>query len=278
MDVSVVPVLVVLLVLISASLFDLRKREVPDIHWWIIGIVGVVSMIAFNELGPMQWLMVAGTVLILLDMLVDVDFNATITVIKYAAITALFAVPVILSHDDPLTQQFAVIPVCYAIFYLLYLTGVLKGGADAKCLIAMGIAFQRYPAIVDTLIPVPEKVELIIAYPIALLFHAALFSLATIVYVTAVKIRNSEPLGIKSVSVYRMPLAKAKNSHVWLKEDIVDGRITDVPEADGEAYGRLEKYGVKTVKVSVIIPFIVPITAAYVFMLTVGNILFIPFM
>lgn len=277
MDATVVPIVIVLLTLISASIFDLKTREVPDAHWWIIGITGIVSMAAFNKLEPVHWLMVVGAALILLDILVDIELKKILTAAKYIAIAALFIVPIIVSPNNPVTQQFIVIPVCFAIFYILYITGILKGGADAKCLIVMGIAFQRYPEIISTLIPVPGKVELIIAYPLALLFHAALFSMVILIYIIVKKVKNSEPLRFGSLTTYKMPLSKAEKSHVWLKQDVVNGTVTDVDEADEGAYERLRKRGVKEVRVSMIIPFIAPITVAYVFMLTVGNLLFLPF-
>ncbi len=274
MDLTAIPIIIVLATLISASIFDLKKREVPDVHWWVIGIVGIVSMMIFNDFEPIQYLMVIGSVLILIDILVDL--NKKLTIINYVAIAFLFIIPILFSFDSALTQQFAVIPICYLIFYFFYLTGMLKGGADAKCLIVMAIAFQKYPQLFETIIPIPKNMELIVAYPISLLFHAALFSMLSIFYIIFMKIKNSD--SFKNITTYKMPIENAKKSHVWLKQDVIDRCIIDVPEADAEAYERLEKFGVKNVKVSMIIPFIVPITLAYIFMLTIGNILFIPFM
>ncbi len=274
-----IPVIIVLLVLVSASYFDLRYREIPDIHWWIIGITGIVFMCIHDGMGFQHWMMIIGTAMILLEIMVDMNRTVFLSVMYYLLMAVLFIYPIATMFDDQIIRQFTVVPVCFILFYVMYLSGILKGGADAKCLITIAMVFQTYPYLVDTLIPVPDfDTELLFAYPVVLLFHAALLSLLALLWIIIRKMRNGDHLDILTVTMLRMPIKKARRSHVWPKEDVINGTVMRVNETDCGAYDRLESAGRKDVLVSVIIPFIVPITVAYIFMLFIGSILFIPFM
>ena len=73
-----------------------------------------------------------------------------------------------------------------------------------------------------------------------------------------------------------MPIEKAKVSKVWSMEDIVDGEsvITTSAIEDDEIWKRLEDGGRTEIWVTAIIPFLIPITIAFIIMVTVGFPLF----
>ena len=90
--------------------------------------------------------------------------------------------------------------------------------------------------------------------------------------------RKEDPVQMITLSCYRMGIDDARKSHVWSKQDVVDGMIVNVKGvADDGAYDRLEAIGAKDVWVTPIIPFMIPILAAVVFILTIGSLLNIPF-
>ena len=276
-------IVITIAVMLSASYFDWRYREVSDIHWWVLGLSGI-ALTAISLMGDMrlEWaMMLMGSVMILFFILFDVELSRAVTIIYTIAMAVMFICPVITAFDDQTVRCLLVIPVCFVIFYLMYMLGVLRGGADAKCLMVMAMMFQTYPEIWDLpLIANPSlDIQCILSFPIAVLFHAALFSFAWLFWTVIRKIyRRDDPVEMYTLSWYRMSIDEARRSHVWPKQDAVGGTIVNVkgiPE-DG-ALDRLEAAGAKDVWVTPIIPFMVPIAVAIAFVLTIGSLLNIPF-
>ena len=277
-----VSIAVTVLVMLSASYFDWRYREVPDFHWWILGISGLaLTAASFGDISTNVLMVLIGSALILLLILLDIDVPAIAELIVFLIMAALFIYPAVTAFDDPNVKRMLVIPACCLIFYVLFATGILKGGADTKCLMTMSMMFQTYPVFLGMpLIALPSfNVQLIFSFPIAVLFHAALFSFAWLFWTVLRKIyRKEDPVQMITLSCYRMSIKDARRSHVWSKQDVVNGMIVNVRGvADEGAYDRLEAIGAKDVWVTPIIPFMIPIFMAVIFILTIGSLLNIPF-
>ena len=277
-----VGIAVTLLIMLSASYFDWRYREVPDFHWWILGISGLtLTAVSFSDIGPNILMMLIGSALILVLILLDIDVPAIADVIIFLITAAMFIYPASTAFDDPNVRRMLVIPVCCLLFYILFALGILKGGADAKCLMTMAMMLQTYPEFSGMpLIALPPfDVQLIFSFPIAVLFHAALFSFAWLFWTVIRKIyRRDDPVTMYTLSWYRMSIDEARRSHVWPKQDAVGGMVVNVSGIPDEgALDRLEAAGAKDVWVTPIIPFMIPIALAMVFVITVGSLLNIPF-
>ena len=277
-----VSIALTVLVMSSASYFDWRYREVPDLHWWILGISGLaLTAVSFGDMSINILMMLVGSALILLLILLDIDVPAIVEWVILLIMAALFIYPAATAFDDPNVRRMLVIPACCLLFYVLFAFGILKGGADAKCLMTMAMMFQTYPEFLGMpLIALPAfNVQLIFSFPIAVLFHAALFSFAWLFWTVIRKIyRREDPVQMITLSCYRMSIEDARRSHVWSKQDVVDGMIVNVRGvADEGAYDRLEAIGAKDVWVTPIIPFMIPIFMAVTFILTIGSLLNIPF-
>ena len=269
-------------VMLSASYFDWRYREVPDIHWWVLGLSGLaLTAASLDGLTIGTGMMLLGSLMILLFILLDVEISRMVSLLYIAVMAALFIIPAVTAFDDQSVRRLLAIPVCFVIFYVMFAAGILRGGADAKCLMVMAMMFQTYPSVGGLpLIPIPSfDIQCVLSFPIAVLFHAALFSFAWLFWTVIRKIyRKDDPVEMYTLSWYRMSIDEARGSHVWPKQDAVGGVIVNVrgiPE-DG-ALDRLEAAGAKDVWVTPIIPFMVPIAAAVVFIVTVGSLLNIPF-
>ena len=276
-------IIITILVMVSASYFDWRSRTVPDVHWWVLGLSGIaLTAVSLADGMRIEWaMMLAGAFLILLFILLDVDTAPIVDIIAILAMAVLFIYPAVTSFDDPTVKRLLVIPVCFVIFYILFSVGILRGGADAKCLMVMGMMFQICPEILGMpLIALPSfDIQVIFSFPIAVLFHAALFSFAWLFWTVIRKIyRRTDPVQMYTLSWYRMSIDEARRSHVWPKQDAVGGMIVNVKGIpDDGALDRLEAAGAKDVWVTPIIPFMVPILAAVLFIITVGSLLNIPF-
>ena len=278
-----VGIIITTAVMLSASYFDWKHREVPDIHWWVLGLSGLIlTAISLSDFKNIQIaMMLIGPVMILFFILFDAE-PAPIVTLAYCIIMAvMFIYPVVTAFDDPAVKRLLVIPICFVLFYLMYMFGVLRGGADAKCLMVLAMMFQTYPEMGDLpIIAIPSlNIQVIFSFPIAILFHAAVFSFAWLFWTVIRKIyRKDDPVEMYTLSWYKMSIDEARRSHVWPKQDAVGDMIVNVrgiPE-DG-ALDRLEAAGAKEVWVTPIIPFMVPITAAIVFVLIIGSLLNIPF-
>ena len=270
-------------VMLSASYFDWRYREVPDIHWWVLGISGIIltAVSLSDSMDTKTVMMLIGSAMILLYILFDIELAPIMTAVYCIIMAAMFIYPAVVSFDDPVVRRLLVIPICFVLFYLMFMFGVLRGGADAKCLMVLAMVFQTYPVIGDLpVIGIPSlNIQVIFSFPIAILFHAALFSFAWLFWTVIRKIyRKTDPVEMYSLSWYRMSIDEARRSHVWPKQDAVGGMIVNVRGIpDDGALDRLEAAGAKDVWVTPIIPFMVPITVAIIFVLTIGSLLNIPF-
>ena len=280
--VTIATIAVTLVLMFIACYFDWRCREIPNTVWAILGAAGLIlTAISIDHWDIRYIMMLAGSVMILIDILWDVDRPRWMSISYYIIMLVLFLYPMLSAFDDPVVKRLSVIPFCFVIFYLLFLLGVVRGGADAKCLMVLGMAFQIYPTVGDIpLIHIPSgDISLIIAFPISILFHAALFSFVWLFWVIIKKMyRKKDPIEMYTLSWYKMSIAEARRSFVWPKQDVVNGMIVNVkgiPE-DG-ALDRLEQAGAKDVWVTPMIPFMIPITVALVFVIFIGNLLFIPF-
>jgi preflagellin peptidase FlaK len=279
---GIAALLITVPVLVSASLSDWKEREVSDIHWLILGVTGLVLFTSYSlyENGfRWEYLCLAlATVMILMDILWDKEWNP---IIFYPIMALLFIVPLYSNIDDPLNRIWATIPVCYLIFMGMYVFGIVRGGADAKCIITLSIMFPLYPSFSGLpLIPVSGDAASDIFVPaISILFLAAIFSLTLVFYFMVVNIKNGDR-GRHFLSGYRLPVDVAERSKVWPVEDVVEGeivpaRISNSDDELPEIYARLKEFGAEKVWVTPMIPFIIPLCAATVFILMIGNPIFL---
>jgi preflagellin peptidase FlaK len=269
-------------VLVSASLSDWRKTEISDAHWIILGVIGLMMFVSYSVYltGP-RWeyaCLTAGTALILLDIFWEKEFNP---ILFYPLLALLFVVPLYGNMQEDVFRAWASVPLCYLIFLGMYFMGIVRGGADTKCLIVLSVMFPIYPRFFGApLIGIPDPVGQIFVFSVSVLFIAAMAAIPAVVYFAA---RNAREDGFsrRMFSGYRMPVSQAENAHVWPLDDIVDGEpiAIKIPKEDeiADIYLRLKEAGHETVWVTPMIPFVIMITAATAVVALIGNPLFLIF-
>jgi len=275
----IIAVIVMVIVMISASFSDWKKREVSDIHWLILGITGIIifTVFAVKDSGfKWQYLcLAAGSVLILVDILWEREGHV---LSFYLLMAILFAVAIFYDINDPIIVAWASVPACYIIFMGMYIFGIVRGGADAKCLITLSMLFPMYPAFSSfPLISVPSgQISQIFVFSISVLFFAAMLTGLTCIYFVLVNVKNGDKCR-RMLLGYKMDLEKAKVSHVWPIEDFVEGKLVPcgIPENEQEVFVRLTESGCKRVWITPMIPFIIPMTISAIFIAFIGNPLFL---
>ena len=279
-SITVLVVFLILATLLSASVFDWKYREIPDWHWAIMFVVGIILSIAKvidSGLGPVGLLMPICVALIAFDCLYDREPPIMMDMTIYIAIAILAIVPFVMIGGD-VGRTFISIPITYAAMNVLYYTGLVRGGADAKSIIAIASVFPTYPEILGMpIIDVPSGIESQVFTPACAVLTMAL--VLSLLYGVFNFIRNliaGNTVMPQMIIGTMMPIEKAKVSKVWSMEDIVDGEsaITTSAIEDDEIWKRLEDGGRTEIWVTAIIPFLIPITIAFIIMVTVGFPLF----
>lgn len=255
---------VVIAVMTSAALHDHRTREVPDIHWSVLCVASVVIMLPDSPSAS------AGMALLSLYMLSPKVVGARAAVVLGTSL-CMFATACVL--DPGSASVYLGIPAMFLLSLAFYASGLLKGGADAKACMALSMAVPAYPGF--QLLWQPVYPEAYLMPPsMAVLLTALAASLAPMV---PILVRNiaSGYRGRGMATTYVLPLEVATRSHVWILDDAVDGRlVTTGPSDDAERPSRLRAAGVDRVRVTPMIPFLVPLSLSTAIVLFLGN----PFM
>lgn len=272
--------IVTMAILISASISDWKEREVSDIHWVLLGIIGLAMFTSYSvHMTGFRWeyvCLAAGTAMILMDILWNKEFNP---LLFYLTMALLFVVPLCQNMSDDIFRAWASVPLCYLIYAGMYVLNIVRGGADVKCLITLSIMFPVYPVFFGLpAINVPDTAfSQIFVCSISVLFFAALMVIPIVVYFI---VRNAKDgISGRMASGYRMSVSQAENSDVWPLEDIIDGEPARIKipkeEEIKDIYGRFREAGYEEIWVTPMIPFIVLITIATAALIILGNPLFI---
>jgi Archaeal Peptidase A24 C-terminus Type II. len=269
----------VLAVLLYASVSDVRSREVTDNCWRMLGAFGLCCMTysAFSE--GMRWeyvMMIIGAAMILLDILTGV-MDGKFGKIFRVLMLLMFVIPLAVSFDDMLVKQFFMIFATFVMFIGMFFTGIIKGGADVKCLIVISMIFFSYPSFsVFPLIASPgPSYEIIFQFSLMVLLFAALFSLSTVFYVMSKNLKNNDG-SKKGYMGFMMNIDEAMSSHVWPLQYVSEGNVvTTWKTQDLSVLDDLRAAGEEKVLVTPMVPFLVPMTVAVILLVLIGNPYFI---
>ena len=273
----------------SASIADWRKREVSDAHWAAMGIAGLallaVQIVQDNVdltyllfLLPMAWFF--------FDMLVERRgmFEEGINPLPIGLYLGSFVIlAYLLSQfwNDEYMWQLMVIPILFVLIYFMYQFNIVKGGADAKALMAIALLIPRYPILGPfPLIQVTQNVtQYIMPFAILVLFNAALLTLVVPVVMLFYNLYRRDVRFPAMLFGYKMDLPDARKKFVWPMEYMKDGVLkmsvfVKSDDSTEEQIDELEAAGMTKLWVTPKIPFLIPITASILFSAIVGNIIF----
>lgn len=240
--------------LVSAALSDLRSREASDLHWYAVCAMGILTTIALVMPDrPSIAVTRAMGIAILTVYMLSQRIIGSLEPIFLVIGSALFLIPGAFEGDWSGLR--ALLP--FLLFLLMYTAGVIRGGADAKALMSLALTLPS-----TCMLPLGSggPTTLPLVFPIALL--ALLMSLLFCIPVLSASIRQ----GCPSATCYRIPIDRVRTAHVWPVEDVVDGIIVEdagLNDAEGRI-SRLRDAGATDVLVTPMVPFLVPLCAAFI--------------
>ncbi|HSV42441.1 MAG TPA: A24 family peptidase C-terminal domain-containing protein [Methanomassiliicoccales archaeon] len=287
----IVRIALALIILSMASYSDWRTRMASDMYWVAMGGAGLAllaSYIITAGIDPLYLLFLIPIGWFFLDMLWDrEDVQGPLRflpMVMYVASLATTAFIVYLFWGQSFFWELVSIPVMFVIYYLLYIVDIIKGGANAKALMALSLLVPMYPVIGPfPLVALPSELsQYVMPFSLLTLFYGALLTLAIPLVFLVRNLRSGDRRFPTMLFGVKMDLADAKKKFVWPMEYVEDGelRISNMPrgpESLDEHYAMLEAQGLVRIWVTPKIPMIIPLTAGVAVAAIVGNLMFILF-
>lgn len=273
-------------VMVAASLSDWRSRTASDVHWYVMGLGG--SLLFGGQLveegAPWPYLACLALItLVFLDLLHDrrgmFEEGMNLPPLLLYVLTVLAFGYLSLEHfGEGRYWTMLSIPLLIVFFFVMYQLDVIKGGADAKSLIALSLVFPIYPLVAG--LPVLELNDpaalTILPFPVLVLFNAAILTLLVPAGMLVVNLMRRDVRFPLMLFGTRMSVDEAKEKHVWPMERVMDGKVRTVlfPRSDEDVdWDALRQAGVERPWVTPKVPFLIPLTLAVPFSLLFGNLL-----
>ncbi len=186
-EVTWVRIALALAIMVAASVSDWRSRTASDVHWYIMGAGGSLLFgVQLLDDGA-SWIFLVCLVLITLvfvDLLRDrrgmFEDGVNFAPLLLYVLTLLAFGYLSLEHfGEGRYWTMISIPLLIVFFFVMYQLNVIKGGADAKALIALSLVFPVYPELAG--LPVLELNDpaalTMLPFPVLVLFNGAILTL-----------------------------------------------------------------------------------------------------
>ncbi len=289
--ISIIALLGAATILGYASILDIRTRQVPNRFWIFLSLLGITLILLRIKVDDERaefTLILVPIVAILSDVYLDSESSSALAgiapVVKYAI--ALISVVALgaLWADDSYFQPLLAVPAMMMVFVALYVLDIIKGGADAKALIALSIVFPFVPAVggLPLIIPLNPAASVLFPFAFSVLIDAAILVMFLPLGFLARNLASRDIKFPQMVLGYMIDSDTDAPGFIWLMEHVEDGkhRTYTRPRADEDTSKellKLREHGRLKVWVTPKIPFIVPIFAGLVLATVAGNLLFLLF-
>lgn len=287
--------------LLIAAAMDLRRRRVNDEVWIALGVVALAIVEADLLLANAGWslhLVPAATAILYFgvffgkEMWTEEGFR-----FRPGRFALYLASPLLVilawrwSADDPTSlgafYRILTMPALILVAHGLYEFGLLRGGADAKAFMSLGLLFPGvYPHVgpLPWLAPSP-LVEPVLAvwFPFAfvVLVNAAILFAVAPLWFLARNAASGDAKFPQALLGYRAPLDGLPR-FAWLMDRVEGGEHVTVVfprrrEDRDEQVRLLKERGLREAWITPQLPFLVAIAAGFALAVTVGNVLLLPF-
>lgn len=276
-----------------ASYSDLKTRKVEDKVWLLLGGIGTAILVyEMLVLGCDVYYYLSLILILALffsfffeagekTSLKDLKINKKIWVLVWgiAISTFLYLIyaKLYISHDI-LFLNFLAIPLIMCFVYLLYVSRLLFGGADAKAVITIALLAPFYPQIFSEPVLGYFAVRYFWPYPIVILTNSIIVTLLLPIWYLVYNIAKKEIHFPSCLLGYKIDIDLAKRKYVWPMEQIKDGKKLSVyfPKRSENIKENLEKLrecGAKRIWVTPKIPFMLFLLIGFVLAYALGDIL-----
>lgn len=280
-------------ILSYASYSDWRTRKVSDAPWVLMvgaGLALLATEVVRTTTDPLPYLILVPPAFLFLDVLWDRGGSAFAygsTLVFYvlsilAVILLLLGFPTQGPGEQRLIRQGLGIVTVVLLGHLFYYVSLLKGGADAKAFMAIGLLVPGYPLLPPFPLLRPDP-RLLGAFEVFFPFAMTTLLLAGLLLVVlpvAFLLRNlarGDRRWPQLLLGYTAPLGDLPR-FAWALQEVEDGRTTyhvvprkTTSEIDHEA---LSAAGFQRIWVTPQIPFLLPLTAGFLLAFLMGNPLF----
>lgn len=282
--------------LVLAAAMDVRERRVRDPVWVALGTLALLLVevdLLHTGAPPALHLVPAATAVLFFgvffgaEMFTEKGFRMRpLRLALYGATPVAILLAWTAATDEAATGTFyrlLTMPGMIVVAHGLYEFGLLRGGADAKALMALALLFPGiYPSVAGLpIVSAPPAAEPILAvlFPFAfvVLVNAVLLALIVPVLLLARNAMRRTLRFPRALVGYPVPIA-AVPRHVWLMDRVEDGRTVFrimPPRTDDreEQLRLLRARGVDRVWVTPQIPFLLAMLGGYALAISLGNVL-----
>ncbi len=272
-----------------ASVQDVRTRRVQNGPWIVLAVAALVlipiQLIADGK-SLTYVLVIVPIIAILADVYWDGKEGSTMTrygpAVKYSiGIIAIVALGYAWGSSSYF-QHLLAIPVMMLFVVAMYMSDIIRGGADAKALLSLAILFPVYPALggFPLLHGDTGTAQLFFPFAFVILINAAIMTALMPIVFLSRNIASREMKFPQSLLGYRAEHSQLKGKHVWLMERMEGGEhvIYARPKRDEDLDKEVDllvKSGRTRLWITPKIPFIVPMLASLVFSAVIGNLIFL---
>jgi len=272
-------------VLAYASLLDLRTRRVGNGYWIFLSALGIalLAVQVYSDEEPIEYLAVLLPIaLILADVFVDSKLPErtarAVAGLEYVGAILILVFLALQYGSEEYFQHLLAVPSMMLLVVLLYMLDAVRGGADAKALIALAVVFPFYPYLgeLPILTPGTTDFEVFVPFAFAVLITAAIVVAVMPVWLLARNLGGGALRFPQAFLGYRMDVDKAKGRHVWLMERMVGDEhvFYSRPKANEDLDRELDllkEAGHTSVWVTPKVPFIIPMSIGLVVCAVLGN-------
>ncbi|QLH75166.1 MAG: prepilin peptidase [Methanomassiliicoccales archaeon] len=280
---------VALSALAYGSYTDWRTRTAPDSCWLAMGAAGLIILateMVEEDWDPALLLMLIPIGWFFFDLLIERRgiFEGGVNVPPLALYVVSMAIIAWFFLDHYHEERFWAllsVPLMFLLYFVLYIIDVIKGGADAKALIALSLLIPWYPVMDGLpLLPLPSDVaQYIMPFSLLTLFYGAILTMVVPVYYFILNMVRGDRRFPSMFFGVRMDISEAKKRFVW-PMDYIDGdevrtsSLPKGPESLEEHFASLESKGLTRIWVTPKIPMLIPLTLGLVIAAVVGNVIF----
>lgn len=233
-------IVAIAIVLVSAAVSDVRTRRASDAHWRIMGAAGVsiMSFILCERYG--QTVAVAyllGAAMLLWYVLDERIVGSRAVPVLAAGLCLIGSTYVIGSGTDLISSI-----VMFSMFLIGFHTGVIHGGADAKCYLTLCLILPIAPDPIFSCLPASAPALKVFLYA------AIAVAVCEIPFIVVRNIRSGDP-------AWRLLsyMKKARDIDLSREWPVGLGRA-----GDDEMRARLDPMGGAFVRVTPMVPFLAP--------------------